>query len=330
MTTNCIFFSLIFTFLFQFTSYAQGTALEANIRAAKHVLKVFQKKDIQLDFRDLDRYRWSNLPVFLHERKGVALEDMNEEQKRATQLLLQAALSDMGYLKANWIIWLDERRKEEMKTEGSDVFQHYGQGKFWLTIFGKPSKDSDWGWRLEGHHLSINMTFSEGNIYITPLFLGAHPTVVADGPFAGFEAMYRETQLGNALFESLSEKQKATAVIAKKAYEDILTRTGREAYIKKGEGINVADLSARQQSLVKKIIETYFSNFRKDIATTYLRKIDIKEFKFVWAGTGKFEDGIYYRLQSPQFVIEYDHRNADIDHIHSVFYDLKGAFGELK
>jgi len=35
-------------------------------------------------------------------------------------------------------------------------------------------------------------------------------------------------------------------------------------------------------------------------------------------------------LQSPQFVIEYDHRNADIDHIHSVFYDLKGAFGEVR
>lgn len=330
MTTNHLFFILIFTLLFQFTTQAQNTALEANIQAANHALKVFEKKDIQLDFKDLDRYRWSNLPVFLHERKGVALEDMNEEQKRATQLLLQAALSDMGYLKANWIVWLDERQKEEMKADGSDVFQHYGQGKFWLTIFGEPSKDSDWAWRLEGHHLSINMTFSKGEIYITPLFLGAHPTVVADGPFAGFEAMYRETQLGNALFESLSKAQKESAVIANKAYEDILTRTGLEAHIKNSEGISVADLSARQQNLVKKIIETYFSNFRKGIAASYLRKIEVKDFKLVWAGTGKYEDGIYYRLQSSQFVIEYDHRNADIDHIHSVFYDLKGAFGEMR
>ncbi|MEM9887609.1 MAG: DUF3500 domain-containing protein [Bacteroidota bacterium] len=313
-----------------FIGQSQNTlteTIEANVHAAKEVLEVFPKEQVQSAFSDLDRYRWSNLPVFLHPRKGVNLEQMTAVQKKVTQKLLQAALSETGYLKANWILWLDERRKAEMKAEGSEVYEHYGQGKFWLSIFGTPAKDQDWAWRFEGHHLSINVTFKEGKIYVTPLFLGAHPTVVADGPFAGLEVMGKETRLGNELFGSLSKEQKTKAIIQSTAYDDILTRTAKERHIKEIRGLKVAEMTEWQQTHIKAIATTYFSNFKAAIVYSYLGKIDSAPLTFAWAGTGNYEDGIYYRIQSSDFIIEYDHRKKDIGHIHSVFYDIKEAFG---
>ena len=47
---------------------------------------------------------------------------------------------------------------------------------YFISIFGEPSVESTWGWRFEGHHLSINCTLGEGKHFsVTPSFWGASP-----------------------------------------------------------------------------------------------------------------------------------------------------------
>ncbi len=319
-----VFFAFV---LGQTSLSAQPDLIQEHVTIASEWLTHFDSKTVQFDFDDKDRFRWSNLPIFLHPRKGLALEDMTNEQKRATQLLLQSVLSEAGYLKANWVLWLDERRKEDMIVEGSNVYKHYGHNKFWVSLFGEPSTTEPWSWRIEGHHLSLSVSYRNGLIHITPFFIGAHPTVVPDGPFAGFEAMHLETKFGRQLFDSFTEDQRKVAVVSDTAYDDILTRTGQEGYLKKREGISVAELSTEQRDIVWSILKTYLGNFKYDIAARYWEKELERKIYIAWAGTGKYEDGIYFRLQHPDWVIEYDHRRKDIEHIHSVFYDLKYAFG---
>jgi hypothetical protein len=51
---------------------------------------------------------------------------------------------------------------------------------------------------------------------------------------------------------------------------------------------------------------------------------------FAWAGSQKNELGQphYYRIQSPQFLIEYDNVQNDANHVHTVVRDLSNDFGE--
>jgi len=47
---------------------------------------------------------------------------------------------------------------------------------YFISIFGTPANDSTWGWRFEGHHLSLNCTLVEGKLFsVTPSFWGSSP-----------------------------------------------------------------------------------------------------------------------------------------------------------
>ena len=51
-----------------------------------------------------------------------------------------------------------------------------------LSFFGTPGPDAAWGWRLEGHHISLNFTVSKGRLLrAAPTFAGTNPAEVKDG-----------------------------------------------------------------------------------------------------------------------------------------------------
>jgi Protein of unknown function (DUF3500) len=51
-----------------------------------------------------------------------------------------------------------------------------------------------------------------------------------------------------------------------------------------------------------------------------------KNINFAWAGVLERGGPHYYRVQAPTFLIEYDNNNAN--HIHSVWRDFNGDFGQ--
>ena len=49
---------------------------------------------------------------------------------------------------------------------------------------------------------------------------------------------------------------------------------------------------------------------------------------FAWAGNTERGAGHYYRVQGPTFLLEYDNTQNDANHVHAVWRDFEGDFGE--
>src|SRR5437867_3823750 len=83
---------------------------------------------------------------------------------------------------------------------------------YFFTIFGTPTKTGKWGWRVEGHHLSLNFAVDGGKVVATtPAVFGANPATVMQGPRQGTRTLPEADDLAKELFKSLDEAQKKIA-----------------------------------------------------------------------------------------------------------------------
>ena len=202
---------------------------------------------------------------------------------------------------------------------------------YFVSIFGKPSAEGTWGWRFEGHHLSLSFTAVEGHIAsITPSFWGTNPGKVLDGPRKGLQVLAREENSARTLAQSLTKKQSA-GIFADKAPADIITKADRKAKRLEPLGISAAKMKKKQVTQLWSIIGEYLRNYRPDIADETLadlENVDLKDIHFGWAGSLKVGEGHYYRIQAPDFLIEYDNTQNNANHVHCVIRDLKNDFGD--
>lgn len=330
----CLFILLLFLTLVPRNTEAQDVTLQSEMsQAAGYFLQTLtpgERQKALLDFHDPTRIEWSNEPVNMHPRKGLRLDEMTDVQKIALHRLLQTALSGQGYLKAVNVIRLDEWLKEHKDKDPID--EVVGQGLYWITIFGRPGISHRWGWRFEGHHLSLNITVSPKGIDATPFFLGAHPSVIPAGPMAGTETLFEETRLGWRLLESLSNAQQKQAILSDRIPKDVIViNTGKEPGVKTLTGIPVVSLNAAQQQLVWQIINCYVQNLTAPLAKHYtdlIREKAWQDLHFSWMGAAQEGKPAYYRLQSASgFIIEYCTRELDITHIHTLWHWLPRDFG---
>ena len=99
--------------------------------AAKALISTLRpalRAKLQFAFNDPERKDWHNFPHMLHPRKGVRLGEMNDEERRAAHLLMQAMLSGHGYLKVANIIWHDQIFNENSLRQGSQGGRAGGAG----------------------------------------------------------------------------------------------------------------------------------------------------------------------------------------------------------
>lgn len=269
-----------------------------------------------------ERENWHYVP---RSRKGVRLGDMNDAQRAAARQLLAAALSERGRLQVEAIIALENVLAE---MEGSN---RRSPQLYYFTVFGTPAADGAWGWRVEGHHLSLNFTLAAGRISATPLFFGADPAEVRIAHAQkGRRALAPEEDLGRALVKSLDREQRQVAVIAARAPAEIITGAGRAVKPLEPAGLAFAGMTPAQQAALRQLVEVYAGRLRGDLADTELRKIGIDgwgQVHFAWAGGFEPGEGHYYRIQGPAFVIEYDNTQDDANHIHTVWREFDGDFG---
>ncbi len=170
-----------------------------------------------------ERTDWHFIPK---ERVGVMFKEMNLEQRRAAHRLLKAALSVKGYLKATTIMSLEQILRE-LEADRPGTVERRDQEKYWFAIFGEPSTDQPWGWRVEGHHLSVNFSSVSGAIVSsTPFFVGANPAEVRTGPRAGLRVLGQEEDTGRKIMRALDERQQKVALIATEAPADVITVPG--------------------------------------------------------------------------------------------------------
>lgn len=274
-------------------------------------------------FDDETRFDWHFVP---RERTGLPFRDMTADQRAAGHALLRSTLSAAGYLKATGIMHLEQILGVlENRPERRDPEAYF----FW--IFGTPSTAEPWGWRFEGHHLSMNFTSVADSLTVTtPSFLGANPATVPSGPFAGTRFLAAEEDLARALVLSMSDTQRARAIISDEAPRDIITGAEREVSLTTMDGLPASDMTADQRARLRRLIMEYVGNMEHDIAHRQLAKLEaagMGRLHFAWAGSVEPGRGHYYRIHGPTVLIEYDNTQNDANHVHSVWRDLTDDFG---
>jgi hypothetical protein len=270
-----------------------------------------------------ERLNWHFVPI---ERKGLALREMTSAQKHLAEALLSAGLSQQGVIKAHTIMSLEQILKEVENGKGPERDPE----KYYVSIFGEPADQGSWAYRFEGHHISLNFTIVNGKIASSPNFFGTNPAEVKEGPRAGLRALMREEDLGRELIQSLTDAQRAIAIVDKTAYKDIITFDSRKAALSgQPNGLPFSKMTGKQKEALTNLVTEYASNFPPQIAEMRLdqfRKTQANLF-FAWAGGTEKGQPHYYRIQTPAFLIEYDDTQNNANHIHSVWRDFDGDFG---
>jgi hypothetical protein len=300
-------------------SVMQGAAIAfLNSLPAEATLKA------RFQFEDDQRFDWHYIP---RPRKGVPFKDLDQARRQLANALLSSGLNQQGFAKAATIMSLEDVLRDIEKGSGPvrDAELYY------FSLFGDPKGQGAWGWRVEGHHLSLNFTVApDGRVASTPSFFGSNPAEVRHGPRLGLRPLAGEEDLARAFLKSLDSEQRATAIISDKAPSDILTANSRIAALQNPPGIKATRLGQRHQEMVMALISYFANNMAPEIAASRVAKLRGAGFgniSFAWAGGSDPGQPHYYRIQGPTFLIEYDNTQNDANHIHTVWRDFSGDFG---
>jgi hypothetical protein len=202
---------------------------------------------------------------------------------------------------------------------------------YFFSVFGTPAANGTWGWRVDGHHISLHFTIVSGQITVgTPTFLGTNPAEVRQGPKTGLRILADQEDSARTLVMQLTEPQRAKAVIARDAPGDIVTTNRYPIDPLAPAGIGSAELTAAQRDQLMRIIAVYTSAMTEEVAAKRvgrLRSAGVEKIAFAWAGELERGKKHYYRVQGPTFLIEFDNTQNDANHVHSVWRDFDGDFG---
>lgn len=322
------FRSLVVALLFLFNVLNVGAHvaiddMAADAKAFLASLPAAQKEQAMQEFKSDARLDWHYVPK---ERQGLAIKELNKKQLDLLHALLDSALSQRGYIKATTIISLEKVLHElENKNAIRDV------GAYYILFFGEPSENENWGWRFEGHHLSINLTLVGGKaVSGTPIFYGSNPGEVQEGPRKGTRPLAQEEDLGRKLMNALDDEQRRAAIFSDKAPKEIFTRAEKTVKPLEQKGIAFGEMNKQQGELLLALIKEYTHRYRDEIADADWKKIKeagLENIYFAWAGGIEKGEGHYYRIQGPTFVLEYDNTQNDANHVHTVWRDFENDFG---
>jgi hypothetical protein len=256
-------------------------------------------------------------------RPGVSLADLDVAARKAAHRLLATALSPGAYAQAMAVLALEEvldRQEGHRRGRHSDDYR--------VVVFGDPGGDA-FGWRFEGHHLSVTMTVAADEVSPAPLFLGANPARVDHAGRPVLRPLAVEEDLAREALFAMTPAHRARAVVADAAPADI--RSGvqpRAAAPIEPAGMPVADLPVGARSLIEQLLAAYLGRLPDELAAAEDRRLDRGALHFAWEGPPGPGTPHYYRLQAPDLLIEYDNTSDDGNHAHTVLRRPLGDFGD--
>ena len=286
-----------------------------------------QKKQATFAYDADERMHWNFIPDEAFPRNGLPIKDMTEPQRKLAMALLQSGLSARGYQTYTSIMALENILRA---IEGGQRFKRDPEAHR-FSIFGTPDAKGTWGWRVEGHHISLHFTVANGTtIASTPSFAGTNPAEVRDGAEKGKRVLALQEDTGRSLVMALDATQRTTAVFNATAPGEIVTNNTLNINPLSPEGLKVSAMTPAQRALLMQVIDAYAGMMTPDVAADRLAKIKaagIENVGFAWAGPLERGQKHYYRVQGPTFLIEFDNTHNGGNHVHSIWRDFKGDFG---
>ncbi len=308
-------------------SGSDTSALAVTARTFLSTLNDRERAVASFRFDDPERTRWAYVP---QDRAGIPLRAMNAEQRAAAFGVLGTGLSARGVSLADGIIEL-EGILRDLEGGLSRLVLRRDPDLYYLALFAGPGGTHPWGWRFEGHHLSVNVTDlgPRGQI-VAPLFMGANPARVPSGPKEGHRLLAAEEDLAFELLHMLDPQQRARATIAAQTFGDIVTRNDPTVRPIPFAGLPAAEMTIGQQRQLRRLLEVYAGRMADSSARRQLQRIDDAGFErlhFAWAGAQQPGKPHYYRIHGPTVLVEYDNSQGSGNHIHTVWRDLENDFG---
>ncbi|APV52380.1 hypothetical protein BWI17_09520 [Betaproteobacteria bacterium GR16-43] len=283
-----------------------------------------KRSKLVLPFEDAKRTDWHYTP---RSRPGLSFADLDTRGREAVHKLLRTALSEAGHRRVVNIIELELVLRES--PFGLSLIRD--PEKYSIVFFGAPDATKTWGWRFEGHHLSLNFTLRGDRVAATPSFFGANPAEVRTGPRKGLRALAPEEDEARKFFALLDEAQRRAVVIDTRSYGDIVTTNQDLVSPIDNRGLEARALTPPQRAQLRKLVEVYADSFEPGLRAARLARVDeggMESVRFAWAGaTTRGAGPHYYRIQGPKFLIEYDASQDDGNHVHTVWRDFTGDFG---
>jgi hypothetical protein len=297
-----------------------------------------QRQQATFAFDAEERMRWHFVPFETYPRKGLTIKEMNQGQRKLAHDLIKAGLSTRGYLTASSIMDLEtvlgaieaaNRAAAAQPPRNPPLVRD--PERYFFSIFGTPSAKDTWGWRVEGHHVSLHFTVVNGTLVAgSPTFFGSNPAEVREGPKKGLRLLAAEEDAARTLLESLDASQRAKAIFDPKAPNDMITMANVDITPLSPTGLAAESMTAAQRDLLMKLVDVYTGFMAPDIAAdrqARLKKAGLEKIGFAWAGEVERGKKHYYRIQGPTFLVEFDNTQNDGNHIHSVWRDFNGDFG---
>jgi hypothetical protein len=262
-------------------------------------------------------HMWHNTPLLL--RPGqYQLNELPGLQRVLAMEIVRASLSDLGYFRTNEIML-----NNLILGQLNDLTDLMNDWSFTMTIFGRPSTSEPWGWQLFGHHLSLNVMFVDGQMVLSPVFMGVEPDRPVGEHMRRLFEPHEERAL--AMFHSLSDGQQNDAVL----YSSMLTADqpadrfhpddGRHvggAYthnrVVPYEGLCAATLDKAQRLKLLNLAELFVDTMPDGPADARMREIEkqIERTHFMWIGTADDVNPFYFRIHSPVALLEFDHHSG--------------------
>jgi hypothetical protein len=280
-----------------------------------------------------ERTRWFYTP---NEQGGLPLAEMDPVHQRLAHRLTASGLSEGGYAAASTIMGLENaldavegwRRRYPGRAgpnRGRDPLLYF------VSIFGEPGSGS-WGWRVGGHHVALNCTVVDGRrLSASPLFLGANPALTRLVGPGVLRALAAEEDLARELLGSLAPDQRRRAVLSPVAPDDLVQSNRPVVQVGPPEGLAAARMLPRQREQLLALLHQYLGRLPDPVAAVEAGRISgdaLDAVHFAWAGGAEPGQPHYYRLQGPRLLIEYDNVQDGANHVHSVWRDPLGDFGQ--
>jgi Protein of unknown function (DUF3500) len=199
---------------------------------------------------------------------------------------------------------------------------------YWVAVFGDPVPDGRWGWRYEGHHLSVSMTLAGERVSPAPLFLGLNPATVAYRGHPVLRPLALEEEVGRALVVGLAPAHRRVAVVDDTAPADILTAQRPRVSPIEPLGLPVQALDTTGRDRFDRLLDVYLDRLVPDLAVAERDRLRSAERYFAWAGSAEPGHGHYYRIQGPDLLIEYDNTQHGANHAHTVLRRPLTDFGD--
>ncbi len=303
---------------------APGTSMASAANRFLASLNDEQKAKVSFTFDGPERLDWHFIP---RPRKGLPIKELDGAQRALAFGLVSTGVGSSGYLKVTTIMSLEAILKELEKGSGPVRDPEL----YFVSIFGKPGDTGKWGWRIEGHHLSLNFAVEDGKVVsATPMFFGSNPGEVRSGPRQGLRALADFEDRALRFIQALNDEQKKVAIVEKAAPKDIRAANTPQPPTEAAVGISYADLKDDQKVLGRTLVESYAQSMPPEVAKAWIEEIKTNgpdQIKFAWMGETERSKPHAYRVQGPTFLIEYNNTQNNANHVHAVWRNMLGDFG---